>query len=235
MKPLRGSIQLVAVSLLLAATAAAQKGFPFTGESLRYSINWESGLSVGESTLTAHRTDKGWSFEITLDASVPGFAMADKFRSSATADLCSLELDRDISHGGKKTHEKTTFDQEAGKAHRVTVLPKDGGVTDFDISSCARDAVALVYFARKELGQGRVPPAQTAFFGSSYSVRMDYAGAQTITSDKKPTVTDHMTIAVRGPRANFTCEVFYARDAARTPLAIRVPLALGTFSMELVR
>ncbi|MBZ5728635.1 MAG: DUF3108 domain-containing protein [Acidobacteriia bacterium] len=236
MRTLRGFLQIAAASLLLAAPAAAQKGFPFTGESLRYSINWPSGLSLGESTLTAHKTDKGWDFDVTLEAGVPGFAMADKFRSLATGDLCSLELDRDISHGGRKSREKTTFLQEAGKAHRVTVFPADGGTTDFDIPSCARDALALVYYTRKELGQGRVPPAQTVFFGSSYSVRMDYAGAETITGgDKKPAVTDHMTITVRGPKANFTCEVFYARDAARTPLAIRVPLALGTFSMELVR
>jgi hypothetical protein len=29
--------------------------------------------------------------------------------------------------------------------------------------------------------------------------------------------------------------MFFARDAARTPLVIRVPLSAGTFSMELVR
>jgi hypothetical protein len=29
--------------------------------------------------------------------------------------------------------------------------------------------------------------------------------------------------------------MFFARDAARTPLVIRVPLSVGTFSMELVR
>jgi hypothetical protein len=29
--------------------------------------------------------------------------------------------------------------------------------------------------------------------------------------------------------------MFFARDAARTPLIIRVPLSLGTFSLELAR
>jgi hypothetical protein len=29
--------------------------------------------------------------------------------------------------------------------------------------------------------------------------------------------------------------MFFAGDAARTPLLIRVPLSVGTFSMELVR
>jgi hypothetical protein len=29
--------------------------------------------------------------------------------------------------------------------------------------------------------------------------------------------------------------MYFARDAARTPLLFKVPLAMGTFSMELVR
>jgi hypothetical protein len=40
---------------------------------------------------------------------------------------------------------------------------------------------------------------------------------------------------VTGPKSSFSLETFFARDAARTPLLIRVPLSAGTFSMELVR
>jgi hypothetical protein len=104
-----------------------------------------------------------------------------------------------------------------------------------DIPSCARDAIAFVYFARRELGQGRVPPAQKIYFGSEYSVRMDYTGAMTIPVGEKSTVTDHLVIYVKGPKSDFNFEVFYARDAARTPLVIKVPLPVGTLSMELVR
>ncbi len=45
--------------LFLAASAHAQTGFPFTGETLRYSINWPSGLSLGDATFSASKTDKG--------------------------------------------------------------------------------------------------------------------------------------------------------------------------------
>ena len=95
--------------------------------------------------------------------------------------------------------------------------------------------MAFLYFARRELGQGRVAPPQQVFFGSAYSVRMDYTGAQTITVSDKPSVTDHLVVHVKGPKSDFSFEMFFARDAARTPLLIRVPLSVGTFSMELVR
>ncbi|HYW41315.1 MAG TPA: DUF3108 domain-containing protein [Bryobacteraceae bacterium] len=221
--------------LLFSAAAAAQTGFPFTDETLHYSINWPSGLSLGDATFTAHKTASGWSFDATADAGVPGFSISDKFHSSATAVPCSLELTRDLSHGKKKTREKTTFDQEKGSAHRVTTLPQDGGVTDLTTHTCARDALAFVYFARREMGQGRVAPAEQVYLGAAYSVRLEYTGAMTITADGKPAVTDHVNASVKGPQSNVTFEIFFARDAARTPLLVRVPLALGTISVELVR
>jgi hypothetical protein len=225
----------VVLILVFAAAAAAQTGFPFTDESLHYNINWPSGLSLGEATFTSHKTAAGFTLEATADAAVPGFAIADRFRSSATPDVCSLEFTRETSHGSKKTREKTTFDSAKGTARRVTTLPENGGVTDFDISSCARDALAFVYFVRREMGQGRVAPPATVYFGSAYSVRVDYTGAMTIPSDGRQTVTDHVNVSIRGPKANIVVEVFFARDAARTPLLIRVPVAVGNLSLELVR
>ncbi len=219
--------------LLLACAAQAQNGFPFKNESLRYSINWPSGLDVGEATFTASRADTGWNFEMSLNAGIPGYAVADKIRSSATTDLCSNELDRDLSQGSRKSREKTTFDQKKGTARRVTTFPDGGGKTDFDVAACARDALTFLYYARRELGQGRVPSQQQVYYGSAYSVRMEYTGAQTIRSGDKPAVTDRLVIYVKGPKADFNFEAFFARDAARTPLSIRVPLGPGTFSMDL--
>jgi len=221
--------------LLFLPPASAQTGFPFQYESLRYSVNWPSGLSLGEATFTAHHTSAGWSFDATLDAGIPGFSIADKFRASSTADLCSLEFERNIGHGAKKTREKTTFDQRNATAHRVTVLPADGGITDFDIPSCARDALAFVYFVRREMGQGRVAPAQKVFFGAGYSVSLRYTGAVSIPVADKQVVTDHIVASLKGPKADSSFEIFFARDAARTPLLIKIPLTVGTFSVELVR
>jgi uncharacterized protein DUF3108 len=228
-------VEILLLALLVTPLAQAQSGFPFTNEVLKYSVNWPSGLSLGEATFSAQRpTAGGWEFDATLNAAIPGFELNDHLKASSTTDLCSTEFERDISNGGKKNREKTTFDQKLGSAHRVTTLPKDGGESTFSIPSCTRDALTYVYYGRRELGQGRVPQAQTVYYGSPYSVKMDYTGAQNITVAGKSTVTDHLVVTVKGPKSDFNFEVFYARDAARTPLAIRIPLPVGTLSIELV-
>jgi hypothetical protein len=219
----------------LAAAASAQQGFPFTNESLKYTINYSSGLSLGEADFSATHSAAGWEFDGSVNAAVPGFAMVDHLRASATDNLCSAQFTRDLSNGRKKTREKTTFDEKTGKAHRVTTLPADGGETTFTIPSCARDALSYVYYARRELGQGRVPHPQEVFFGSSYFAKMDYAGAQNISLNGKSVITDHLVVSVKGPKSDFSFEVFYARDAARTPLEIRIPAPAGTFTAELVQ
>jgi hypothetical protein len=48
-------------------------------------------------------------------------------------------------------------------------------------------------------------------------------------------VTDHVLVSIKGPKSDATAEIFFARDAARTPLLVKVPLSLGTVSVELVR
>jgi hypothetical protein len=218
-----------------ALPGAAQTGFPFTGETLRYTINWPSGLSLGEAAFTAAKNDGGWNFDLSVTAGVPGFSIADKFHSSATADLCSLEFTRDTVHGSKKSREKTTFDARKGSARRTTTFPEGGGSTDIDIGSCPRDALTFVYFVRREMGQGRVAPPDHVLFGGSYSVRLEYTGAVTITAGGKETVTDHVNASISGPKTSITAEIFFARDPARTPLLIRIPLPVSNLSVELVR
>jgi hypothetical protein len=223
------------VTLLPLLPASGQPGFPFTDESLRYNLNWQSGSSLGESTLTAHRSAVGWNLDVSLNAAVPGFSMADQLHSAVDPGLCSQEFERDLTHGGKRTDEKTNFDQKAGSATRTTVFPVGGGTTDFSISTCARDAVAFAYYTRVELGQGRVPAPQQVYFGSAYSVSIAYTGAESITSGGKTVMVDRVHASVKGPKADFQCDMFFARDAARTPLSIRIPLPLGVFSLDLVR
>jgi uncharacterized protein DUF3108 len=226
---------LIFAACLYAGAASAQTGFPFASETLHYSINWPSGLSLGDASMSARRTEDRWTFEVTLDAGVPGFPIRDKYRSAVEGDLCSTELERDIVHGGKKVREKTTFDRKSGTAKRATVLPEGGGQSTFDIPACARDALAFVYFVRREMGQGRIAPAQKVFFGSEYSVRIEYTGAMNVAVGGKQAVTDHVVISCKGPKSDFSFEVFFARDAARTPLSIKIPVTVGTLSMELVR
>jgi hypothetical protein len=206
--------------------------FPVSAESLRYSINWASGLSLGEATVRADKTKEAWDFQVTLDASVPGFALRDSYHSAATIDLCSLELDKSFTHGNRKADEKTTFDQQSHTATRQT---NGGGKSDLSVSSCAKDALTFLQFARSELAQGRLAPQQTVVFGAPYSVRIEYKGAQKIKVGDQTVDADRILASVKGPSADLTVEIFFARDAARTPLLAHIPLALGSFTVELIR
>jgi len=217
----------------LAVPAGAQTGFPFQDESLHYAVNWPSGLTLGDATLTARHSVDRWDLEMTLDAAVPGFPIADRFHSMTNASQCSQEFERITSHGSKKSTEKTTFDSKAGTGSRAT--GNGGGSTEFSIPACPYDALAFLYYARREMGQGRVAPAQQIFFGSAYSIRMNYTGAQTITVGEKSATTDRVAVSLKGPGSNTSFEIFFARDAARTPLLVRIPVTVGTISLELAR
>src|SRR4051812_41581879 len=202
-------------------------GFPFQDETLRSSVNWPTGVSLGQATMQARRVEEGrWEFSLSLDASVPAITIADRYKSIATADLCSVEFQRESIHGLKKSSEKVTFAQDKGTAHRAT---NGGGSSDFRVPDCARDALAFLYFTRREMGQGRVPPATTTVIGGPYEIRLEYKGEEPV----KTAVSDRLAVSVRGPSSNVSLDLLLARDPARTPLTARMPLPLGTFSLEL--
>jgi hypothetical protein len=211
--------------------AAPVTGFPFADEDLTYTVNWPSGLSLGEGHMHAKHEGSNWSFELLVDASVPGFQVKDVYRSVSNAGFCSVSFDRNTSHGSKKAQEKETIDGTT--ATRDTL--SGGGGSRIPVSDCVKDALTFLYFARRELGQGRVPPAQQILMGGLYQIRLDYAGAQSIPVNEVPTESDKIVCTVKGPASEFKFEVYFARDAARTPLLFKAPLAMGMFSMELVR
>jgi hypothetical protein len=100
---------------------------------------------------------------------------------------------------------------------------------------CVRDALTFVYYARRELGQGRVPAPEKLVFGAMYDTSLSYAGAETITVNEKRVLTDKIVGHVKGPGSDVQFEAYFDRDPARTPVSIRVPLPIGKFSLELVR
>jgi hypothetical protein len=222
----------VLLASIPAAPAADLKGFPFTDESLRYTVNWPSGLSLGDVRLQAQRSGAAWRFTLTVNAGVPGFAVKDIYTSNATTDLCSASFERDTQHGSKHTRERETIDPVTKEVKRTTI---DGGESTISAPACVKDALALLFFARRELGQGKVPSAQEFLFGGLYQMSMQYSGAQKIQVGEQLTDSDKVVCTIKGPASDFQFEAFYARDAARTPLVIRVPLTSGRFSMELVR
>ncbi len=203
-------------------------GFPFQDETLRFQVKWPTGVSLGEGRMQARRMEGGrWEFELSLDASIPGFTVKDHYRSVATSDLCSVEFGRESAHGARNSHEKVTFARDARTAHRTT---DGGGASDIDVPSCGMDALTYLYFTRREMGQGRVPPAGPIVFGGKYDIRLEYPGPETF----KGAVTDRLASTVRGASSSVSFDVLFARDPARTPVLVRLPLSLGTFSLELI-
>ncbi len=207
-------------------------------ETLPYAVNWPSGLGLGEAVVTAQKvkTPDGaerWRFELKVDASVPGFTVSDQFRAVATADYCSLEFERDLKHGKRASRERITFDQEKRSATRETL--EGGGKSEFSIPACAKDPLTFLFFARRELKQGRLPAPQPVFFGASYAVRMESGGAQRLRSGDALVEADRVIVTFKGPKADQKLEALFVRDAARTPALVRLPLAVGTLSVELAR
>lgn len=201
-------------------------------ETLRYNINWPSGLSLGEGLLTSAKTSTGgWNVNFQVDASLPGFALSEQVRSAMSGEFCSVELEKNAQRGRRKANETTTF--ENGTATRKTA--NGGGKTEINVPVCGRDVLAFLQFARKELAQGRVPAPSTILYGSPYRIRMDFVGTQSVRVSEQPVTADKLNVTVKGPEADLTFEAFFARDAVRTPVMIRVPFALGTFSLELVK
>jgi hypothetical protein len=219
----------------MASSATAPR---FDSENLSYSINWPSGLSLGESHLTASRAKAAADgagnlhLEFGVDAAVPGFQAQDRYRAEASGGFCSTEFDRKAQHGKKTTEEKTTFDASNETATRET---NGGGKTELSVSNCAKDALTYLYYVRNELSQGRLPATQTVYFGAPYEVRLEFAGTQSIRIGDSNVDADRLTASAKGPASEINFEIFFLKDAARTPALVRVPLALGTFSMELLR
>lgn len=204
-------------------------------ETLRYNVNWPSGLSLGEATLSTDNFDGSASsrkFQLNLDASIPGFAVADEIISLTKPDYCVIQLDTKLKHGAKVRQEQTLFKPEEGIAERKTVK---GGTTKIPMNGCGRDALGFIYYLRNELKQGRIPGSQTVYFGAAYQISFKYGGVSNVQLASGAEPADKLEVTIQGPASKHSIEVFVGRDALRTPLIFRVPLPLGAFTMELQR
>jgi len=215
------------------AAPAPLTGFPFTDEDLSYSVNWPSGISLGEAHLHAKHAGPKWNFTFTLDAGVPGFQVRDNYRGETAAEFCSTSFERSTIHGSRKTEEKELIDRNRGVATRLT--KGDGGTSEVAVPDCVKDALTYLFYTREELGQGRVPAAQKILLGGLYQMTLAYAGGPMIPIAGKQVQSDEVLGTVKGPASEFRFEMYFARDPARTPLLVKVPFAMGTFSMELAR
>ena len=232
---MRKSSRVAAFALVCAVFLASA-----SGEVLHYSIDWPSGLSLGEATLRSDRAagsaeNAGWEFDLNVDASVPAFAIRDQYHSTANSDFCSLRLDKKTSRGARKNEERVTFKPSDTKAVREVVQgERTGGRSEVSVPLCARDALTLLQFVRKELVAGRQPPFQPAILGASYNVRLEYLGNTPVTLGNQHVDADRFRTSIKGPASDLTVELYFARDPVRTPVMMKIPVSLATFTVELI-
>jgi Protein of unknown function (DUF3108) len=222
-------IPLLLASVAFAATPATESTLP--NETLRYSVNWPSGLSLGEATLSASSSPNNMHLEFELDAGVPGFPVSDRFSSEASSGFCSVRFRKITSQGSKKVDDEEKFDPSSGTVTRG----KGPGQSEIDTNACGKDALTFLYFVRQELSQGRMPPRQTVFFGAPYEITLESAGTESVKIANKPVEAEHVKASVSGPSSSISFDLYFLQDKARTLALVRVPLAMGTFSMELAR
>jgi hypothetical protein len=218
---------------LLAPAAWATDAVPFaSGETLVYEVTWPSGLSLGEVEFEANGVTGGWEFRARVNATLPNFEIRDEYRARTDGEMCSLELEKDFVHGSARGHETVEFDQTNRRARRKT---KNGGESEFDVPPCARDALTFLYLLRAEIGRGRIPPPDDLNFGAQYQVSMTYAESLDLAVAGEAVKADRILIDLTGPASQRSFEVFFGQDSARTPVLIRIPFELGTFSLKLVK
>jgi Protein of unknown function (DUF3108) len=222
-------LNLISSFLLLALTAIAADS-PLPNEALRYSVNWPTGVSLGEAQLSASSSAAHMHFQFNLDATAPAFTVSDRFNSDASGSFCSSEFDKSTAHGSRKTNEKETFDSKAGTVTRGSVASQSEGN-----SACTKDALTFLYFVRQELSQGRLPQEETVYFGAPYEVRLSNAGSESLKVGGASVDAERISASVTGPSSSISFEMLFLKDPARTLAVVRVPLSLGTFSMELVK
>ena len=201
-------------------------------ESLKYNLNWPSGLSLGEAILSATPSDSLLSFAFQMDASVPGFTLSESVDSRATPEYCSSLLYKRGVRGARKVDERTEFDPAKMTATRKT---EGGGKTELSTPACAKDALTFIYFLRRELAAGRLPQQQKVYYGGAYAVTVKFTGNERVVIGSEASEAEKITATIKGPASEFTADLFFAKDAVRTPLLVRVPLKVGQFSLELIR
>ena len=163
--------------------------------------------------MTAHKTgDGGWNFDMSLPrVAIPAVPISDNYKSSALehgsllVDLAARNQPRQ-----QEGHEKTRVrsEEQSGTAAQThgPGRRRQERVRHSHLRGAMRST--FQYLARREMGQGRVPPAGKVFFGSGYDVKMVYTGAQDIPVAGKPTVTDHLNVSVKGPASDFSVRNF---------------------------
>ena len=157
----------------------------------------------------------------------------DAFRSITDASACSTQFEKHIRHGSKRAHESLRFGSNSvERTNLVSESFERPGTSP--VSGCAYDALAFLYYLRKDLADGRIAPPGRVFFGAGYEVELEYAQTRRLFWAGQRRLTDEIRVSVRGPASKHEFSVYFGRDEARTPLLIHAEFEGTLFTMQLL-
>ena len=215
----------LAAAFLLAGTAR--------GETLEYKIIWPSGASLGTARLELTGAQMKPMAPLTarmmLDASFPGVPVTGEFHSTMDGKGCTQRFEKRFTLALRKSDEVVTV--SGGRASRKTGA--GGGESAMAVPACAHDALAFLQFVRRELKAGRVPAGGKLLFGAQYDVTVKKAGPDMVAIGGGKVDAERFIFHVKGPASESEFEILFSQDMARTPLEVRVDMAVGKFRLEL--
>lgn len=212
-----------------AAQEAAPAFPPFQhGETLRYRLQWPSGINLGEATFRVSPAGKELHLELIVEATLPQYTLRDSFSAVATLeDLCSVQFHQKIAEGERRWEESIEFDPSTRQATRT----RGKETTTFAVPECPRDPLTFLYYFRRQLAAGLRVASGAVQLGSSVAVHMEPGDRETAAGQTKP--VDRYVVTYTGPKSSKTFQLWLSTDAARAPVRIRVPFPLAEFTAEL--
>jgi hypothetical protein len=219
---------LLMTALLSPPVRAENRPWP-EGEKLVFEIFWPSGVSMGEATLEAKSIKDNLYFWAVAEVGLPQGRILYKYSSIASSDLCSREYRQSVERPGKFWEEITKFDADAGKA----TVSRDGRSREVTAAKCSRDPLALLYYYRAQAGVGKSASSETLFLGAPLSLKIEAKGKEQIKIKQTQRRGDHYIIMYPSASGDRSLELWLSDSPAQTPIAVRLPLPLATFSAEL--
>jgi Protein of unknown function (DUF3108) len=205
-----------------------------SGERLTFNLLWPSGLDLGEAFLEASKAGQEIHLKATVAAELPQHRIGYTLDSITDEQFCSVRASETLQEGADMRETSYEFDQE----QHVVRRSRDGETTEHPIPPCARDPLALLYHFRRQLALGQVPigtpEAVGAFFlDGDYSVRYEAITPETVGPGSNQWEGDRFFITAGGADGEHRFEMWVRPDNLRTPVAIRIPFPLATFTAEL--
>ncbi len=217
--------------LYAAAQEVASAFPPFQqGETLRYRLQWPSGITLGEATLRVSPAGKELRLELTVEAGLPQYTLRDTFSAVASLDdLCSIQFHQKIAEGERQREESIEFDP----ATRQATHTRGNQTTTMAVPQCARDPLTFLYYFRRELAAGRRVASGAVQLGTSIAVQIAPGVPEPVRVSGQTKPADHYVVTYSGTRGSKTFHLWLSPDAARAPVRIRAPFPLAEFAAEL--